>query len=103
MAEILRLTEDVRLPLPDTDGKVDRAYIRELVGELETIINDKIYVTTNLILDQVGNIGTWYSGIPDESGVYPDGTWRITENEAGELAIEKKVASVWTLTGRYNV
>ena len=97
---IQRLDEEVRLPFDRPailSGDPDRllAYMAELVNELQRLRLYEIHQRINLMLDQQ-NASTVYLGLRNAQGEYPDGTWRITVNENGELSREKKVSGTWT-------
>ncbi len=39
--------------------------------------------------------GDWYFGPPDGAGVYPEGTWRVTQ-VGNNLEVQVILSSVWT-------
>lgn len=76
MAEIERLNEELRFPLPQGE-KIDWPYMREIIGILEEQLGRQTNTTVNLLLDQAGNTLIYYFGVPNSNAVYPTGTWRI--------------------------
>ena len=97
MGEIARLEENITLPLPEFGQEIDSEYMRILVGEIERRLGPETNATVNLQSDRIGNTDViYYGGIPDQNGVFPDGTWRIRKNSSGESSKEKKVSGTWT-------
>ena len=96
MAEITRVNENLRLPLPRPGEEVDWPYIRELIGVLERELGKSTNATVNLLLDQTGDTNIVYFGVPNAVGVYPNGTWRIDASDSTEYLIELLVTGVWT-------
>ena len=102
MGEINRVEEVIQLPLPGEDQKVDYAYIRTLVGELNEVLGQETNATLNLVLDQVGNTDIrYFGGIPDANGIYPVGTWRERIDDDGRFVLERKLADgSWSVRRR---
>lgn len=96
MGEITRTEENIVLPLPLPDQEIDYEYMRTLVGELNKRLGEETNTTLNLLLDRTGDTDAVYiGGLPDETGAFPNGTWRIKVNSSGELSFEKKVSGSW--------
>ena len=97
--EFLDITKAVpynREILVRTGGEEFADYMEELVDALQFERLLPIEDVVNLML-QLQNTQVWYSRLPNASGVYPNGTWRIQENDDGELEICKKVSDNWVI------
>jgi len=100
MGQVKRLTEKLQLPMLDINEKPNYEIWRELIDDLEKLIGEQINVTVNYLLDQVGSTNEFYFGIPNDSGIYPTGTWRITTDEDG-YSVEQFDGTDWV--EKYNV
>ena len=95
MGQIARLEEKITLPLPDSK-EAFYDWARQLIGELSKIIGEETNQTVNLILDKQGDTDAVYiGGVPNDIGVYPNGTWRIKVNDDSELDRQKMVLGSW--------
>lgn len=97
---IEKLDQEVELPLDlpailSGEPKQLADYLTELVSELETRLLFEIHQRINLMLD-LSSGDTIYLGSKDSTGAYPNGTWKITVNDDGELSRDKKVDGSWT-------
>jgi hypothetical protein len=95
MGEIVRLDEHILFPTPDGD-EIKWPYFRTVLDVLADHIGGKTNTTINIILDRTGNTEIYYFGIPDESGVYPEGTWRIYAPEDGSYLRQVYESGSWT-------
>ncbi len=76
------------------DANVQAQYMAQLVLDLQDEKLTDIHNRINLILQtQDDNIA--YLGLVDETGDYPDGTWRINGSSSSELLIQLKIDGVW--------
>ena len=95
---IQQINEQTNLPL-DKEAIVQGGlplffYLRKLVSEIE-MKNFEIHRETINLLVSIFNGEVIYLGIPDNNGVFPNGTWRIRINDDGELSREKKVSGTF--------
>lgn len=72
------------------------SYIRELIDSLEAV-QARIIQVANLVLD-LGAGGAYYYDLPDDNGVYPEGTWR-TLQIGNDLVDQRIESNVWTNQG----
>lgn len=96
----------------EVNSDLKRAQVESVAGDPAGANNPqgRFYLETNsdtvkvkgasAVLRVVDNVSHGYFGVPDGTGVFPDGSWRITI-DAGKLAFEKKEAGVWNKYGEF--
>ena len=102
MGQIMRVSEEIALPLPLPGKKIDYGYIRILIGEINKALGQETNTTLNLLLGQTGDTNIRYlGGVPDENGIYPVGTWRERIDDEGRRSIERKITDgSWSVRRR---
>ncbi len=102
LADIEKVNE-VALPYwPESirDPNQIEPYMRELVSELEKVIN-QIRDAVNYGVD-LDNPTIRYYDLPDANGTYADDTTRIIQVDTDDFEIQRKINGTWTLVGGWS-
>jgi len=81
-------------------GKKLYFHLRSLFGRIEQYLKESNREVNDVIITGgVGNV--FYFGLPNDSGVYPDGTWRIY-TDSTDFKVDKKVSGSWVSYGQWS-
>ncbi len=101
---ITRVDTDIRIPfdrdaLSSSDPTEQARAILDIIKVLQGLL-EQLVTVTNLNVDGFDGEAL-YLGLKDETGDYPNGTWRlIIISEA--LEIQKKISGTWTKIAKHN-
>ena len=104
LTDIDKVNTEVTLPywptyiLSGDPNELDE-YLRILLKSLQDI-QDSIVTAVNFGID-LSDTNTRYFGTKNTSGVYPDGTWRITKIDSDDFEVQKKIDGTWTQMSKW--